>query len=54
MPDREKDPLGEQIDANLRRVYQSMAEEPVPDRFMQLLKQLREQEKSTEKGGADK
>lgn len=54
MPDREKDPLGEQIDANLRRVYQSMAEEPVPDRFMQLLEQLREQEKSTEKGGVDK
>jgi hypothetical protein len=31
-----------------------MAEEPVPDRFMQLLQQLREQEKSAENDGADK
>ena len=33
-----------QIDENLKRVYQQAAEEEVPDRFLALLQQLREQE----------
>lgn len=36
--------LKQQIDENLRRVYQEKVEEAVPDRFQNLLKQLREQE----------
>lgn len=46
--------MDKQIDENLRRVYSETASEPVPDRFMQLIDQLREQEKpapDTEEGG---
>ena len=38
--------VDQQIDENLRRVYAEAAEEPVPDRFRQLLDQLRQQEQS--------
>ncbi len=34
-----------QIDENLRRVYQEAASEEVPDRFQQLLKRLKEQDR---------
>jgi hemerythrin-like domain-containing protein len=37
--------LDQQIDENLRRVYSDTANEPLPDRFTQLLDQLREQER---------
>lgn len=33
-----------QIDENLKRVYQEALDEEVPDRFKQLLEQLREKE----------
>ncbi|MDP5307012.1 NepR family anti-sigma factor [Paracoccus spongiarum] len=33
-----------QIDENLRRVYEQDSDEQVPDRFLDLLKKLREQE----------
>lgn len=35
--------LERQIDENLRRVYQQTLEESVPDKFLQLLAQLKEQ-----------
>lgn len=35
--------LTETIDENLRRAYADTAKEPVPDRFIKLLEQLREQ-----------
>ncbi len=38
--------IEKQIDENLRRVYEQDATEEVPDRFLDLLRQLREQEKS--------
>jgi hypothetical protein len=34
----------EKIDQNLRKVFQSKLEEDVPDKFMELLAQLREQD----------
>ena len=34
----------EQIDENLRKVYQKTLQEEVPDRFMSLLQQLRDQD----------
>ena len=34
----------EQIDENLKRVYQEIVDEQVPDRFQQLLAQLKEQD----------
>nr|WP_244512617.1 NepR family anti-sigma factor [Roseovarius nanhaiticus] len=34
------------MDESLKRVYKEMLEEDVPDRFEELLKQLREQDKS--------
>ena len=42
--ERKKAALEKQIDENLKRVYQQDAEEEVPDRFLALLQQLREQE----------
>lgn len=33
-----------QIDENLKRVYDQDATQEIPDRFLELLKQLREQE----------
>ncbi len=39
-----KDRLNEQIDENLRRVYQQTLEEKVPDRFAELLEALRRKE----------
>ncbi|MBC56031.1 MAG: regulator [Confluentimicrobium sp.] len=39
-----KSRLEEQIDENLRRVYQQKLEEDVPDRFKELLDQLKEQD----------
>ena len=39
--------LEQQIDENLRRVYADVAQEPLPDRFTQLLNQLREKEQAT-------
>ena len=36
--------IREQIDENLKRVYEQATEEQVPDRFLALLEQLREQE----------
>jgi hypothetical protein len=33
--------LEEQIDANLRRAYQSTLDDPIPDRFLTLIAELR-------------
>lgn len=38
--------LDRQIDENLRRVYSDLSQEPLPDRFSQLLQQLRQQEEA--------
>lgn len=43
--------VDQQIDENLRRAYSEAAQEPVPDRFTQLLEQLRQQEQSDKSGG---
>lgn len=49
--DKGKDAVRQQIDANLRRVYEDALKEEVPDRFKQLLEQLRRKEQ--EKGGSE-
>ncbi|MDD9705756.1 MAG: NepR family anti-sigma factor [Paracoccaceae bacterium] len=43
---RRKQGLNHQIDENLKRVYESVLEEDVPDRFKDLLNRLRQQEGS--------
>lgn len=43
--DENKPTVERQIDENLRRVYQQMVDESVPDKFMQLLQQLKEQDR---------
>ncbi len=37
-----------QIDENLRKVYQRTVEEDVPDKFLDLLKQLKDQDAHNE------
>lgn len=39
-----KEAIEKQIDENLRRVYEEKSSEKIPDRFLELLKKLREQE----------
>ena len=46
---RDKTKQAQVIDDNLKRVYQDMLNEDVPDRFLTLLDQLKEQERT----GAD-
>lgn len=46
--DDSKPTVERQIDENLRRVYKQMVEEAVPDRFMQLLEQLKQQDRPNE------
>jgi Anti-sigma factor NepR len=46
MDDSKKNPLEKQVEENLRRVYRAKAEEPIPDRFVELLKQLRDLEEN--------
>lgn len=41
-----KSTVRRQIDANLKRVYEDALNEELPDRLAELLKKLREQEKS--------
>jgi len=42
--DPKKSPVERDIDENLRKVYRRMVEEDVPDRFKDLLDQLRQTE----------
>lgn len=50
MPSKPKIPpivpasVARQIDENLRRIYAAKLEEEIPDRFQELLKQLREKD----------
>ncbi len=41
---RDKARLKAAIDENLRKIYHTLAEEEVPDRFKQLLEELRKKE----------
>ncbi|WP_189799585.1 NepR family anti-sigma factor [Tateyamaria sp. syn59] len=47
-----KTDIDAEIDANLKRAFDSLAQEPVPDRFTDLLNQLRtgDVQASSEKG----
>lgn len=42
--DTPKDKIKQQIEENLKRVYDDALKEPVPDRFQALLDQLRNQD----------
>ncbi|WP_050524337.1 NepR family anti-sigma factor [Pseudorhodobacter wandonensis] len=42
--DTPKDKIKQQIEENLKRVYDDALNEPVPDRFLSLLEQLRKQD----------
>lgn len=45
--------MDQQIDANLRRVYSETLNEPLPDRFTELLNQLREQKSGDSKASPE-
>ena len=38
--DRRPKSLQDQIDQNLRRIYENIAEEPLPERFFELISEL--------------
>ncbi len=44
--DRNKARQSQVIDENLKRVYQDMLDEKVPDRFLDLLSQLKQQQEN--------
>ncbi len=41
------------IDENLKRVYNDMLDDDVPDRFMELLSQLKDQDTASQDDGDD-
>jgi hypothetical protein len=43
--DQKKSPVHEQIEENLRRVYDEALNDQVPDRFKELIRRLKEAEK---------
>ena len=45
--------LEQEIEANLKRVYDDVANQEVPDRFTQLLEQLRQADKSSSETSHD-
>jgi hypothetical protein len=45
--DRKMSNLEQAIESNLKKVYEDIANQDVPDRFTQLLNQLREADKSS-------
>lgn len=45
--DRKISSLEQEIEANLKRVYDDVAKQEVPDRFTQLLEQLRKADTSS-------
>lgn len=51
---KDKSRHGQVIDDNLKRVYEDMLEEQVPDRFLDLLAQLKKQDSGDKdnRGGA--
>ena len=51
--DGENTNLDKMIDANLKRVYDSVLQEDVPDRFVELLRQLQDGEAGIDEGPND-
>lgn len=51
--DRKLSSLEQEIEANLKRVYDDVANQDVPDRFTQLLEQLRQADKSSSERSHD-
>lgn len=52
MANKEPNPRArQQIDENLRRVFNEMVEEDLPDRFKDLLSQLKQQDSEKGSGG---
>ncbi|HBM60754.1 NepR family anti-sigma factor [Salipiger marinus] len=55
MPHSRRNPKeAEVIDENLRRVYQDMLDEKVPDRFLDLISQLKSQDEAPAPDAAGK
>ncbi|MEL6465082.1 MAG: NepR family anti-sigma factor [Pseudomonadota bacterium] len=51
-PPPRKTDVDAQIDANLKRAFEDLASEPVPDRFTELLSKLRSGEDVPDKGSS--
>ena len=51
--DRKLSSLEQEIEANLKRVYEDVAKQEVPDRFTQLLEQLRKADRSSSETSND-
>lgn len=53
MNSKPKSPVSQQIDENLKRIYDQTLNEEVPDRFADLLNKLRQKTGADTKGGAE-
>lgn len=51
--DSSKARVKEQIDQNLKRVYEDLLSADVPDRFTDLLAKLRQKDQKEQKGGTE-
>ncbi|KMK67618.1 NepR family anti-sigma factor [Puniceibacterium sp. IMCC21224] len=51
--DRSRAKQSQVIDENLKRVYQDMLDEKVPDRFLDLLSQLKEQKPDNDRSESE-
>jgi hypothetical protein len=51
--DQSRNSVNQQIDENLRRVYNEALHDQVPDKFMQLIRQLQDSEKRPVKQDED-
>ena len=51
--DRPASKRREQIDANLKRVYDDVLKQDIPDRFKDLLAQLKQRDESKKEGGEE-
>ena len=51
MNSKPKSAVSQQIDENLKRIYEDTLKEDVPDRFAELLSKLRAKSDAADKGG---
>jgi hypothetical protein len=49
MTRRRKSAIDQEIDRNMKRAFEELAQEPVPDRFLNLIERLRREESARDR-----